>query len=108
VLVAEGLKCERIMEGNTEDGIEVAVDVEVGIAEKEGGDRTSRQASSSREKSSRPSSQGSGTEAGSKAETVTGAGRRSLSPWPAWYTWPLISRISFTLGNLTTTNANNR
>eukprot|EP01040_Poterioochromonas_malhamensis_P008892 gene8892-9629_t len=28
--------------------------------------------------------------------------------WPQWYTWPLISRIAFTLGNLTTTNEENR
>ena len=28
--------------------------------------------------------------------------------WPAWYTWPLISRLCFTLSNLTTTNATNR
>lgn len=28
--------------------------------------------------------------------------------WPSWYTWPLLSRISFTLGNLTTTNDSNR
>ncbi len=28
--------------------------------------------------------------------------------WPAWHTWPVISRISFTLGNLTTTNEANR
>jgi hypothetical protein len=28
--------------------------------------------------------------------------------WPAWYTWPMISRISFTLGNLTTSNEGNR
>lgn len=28
--------------------------------------------------------------------------------WPAWYTWPLLSRAAFTLGNLTTTNDNNR
>ena len=28
--------------------------------------------------------------------------------WPFWYTWPLISRITFTLGNLTTSNSNNR
>lgn len=28
--------------------------------------------------------------------------------WPAWYTWPLISRITFTLGNFTTTNEANR
>ena len=28
--------------------------------------------------------------------------------WPYWYTWPLISRIAFTLGNLTTSNSLNR
>jgi hypothetical protein len=28
--------------------------------------------------------------------------------WPEWYTWPMISRISFALGNLTTTNEGNR
>ncbi len=28
--------------------------------------------------------------------------------WPAWHTWPVISRIAFTLGNLTTTNETNR
>lgn len=30
------------------------------------------------------------------------------SAWPAWHTWPLLSRICFTLGNLTTTNDENR
>jgi hypothetical protein len=30
------------------------------------------------------------------------------SSWPYWYTWPLISRIAFTLGNLTTSNSLNR
>jgi hypothetical protein len=28
--------------------------------------------------------------------------------WPIWYTWPLLSRVAFTLGNLTTTNDSNR
>eukprot|EP00605_Chrysophyceae_sp_TOSAG23-4_P001268 GSChrysophyteH1.ASY1.ANO1.1379.1 assembled CDS len=28
--------------------------------------------------------------------------------WPQWHTWPLLSRVSFTLGNLTTSNAENR
>lgn len=28
--------------------------------------------------------------------------------WPEWYTWPLISRMAFALGNFTTTNENNR
>lgn len=28
--------------------------------------------------------------------------------WPSWYTWPLLSRTAFTLGNLTTTNDTNR
>jgi hypothetical protein len=28
--------------------------------------------------------------------------------WPSWYTWPLISRMAFTLGNFTTTNETNR
>lgn len=28
--------------------------------------------------------------------------------WPQWYTWPLLSRVSYILGNLTTTNENNR
>lgn len=28
--------------------------------------------------------------------------------WPTWHTWPLLSRISFTLGNLTTSNDANR
>jgi len=28
--------------------------------------------------------------------------------WPQWHTWPLLSRVSFTLGNLTTSNDQNR
>jgi hypothetical protein len=28
--------------------------------------------------------------------------------WPSWHTWPLLSRICFTLGNLTTSNEANR
>ena len=28
--------------------------------------------------------------------------------WPSWHTWPMLSRICFTLGNLTTTNERNR
>ena len=28
--------------------------------------------------------------------------------WPSWYTWPLLSRVAFTLGNLTTSNEINR
>ena len=28
--------------------------------------------------------------------------------WPSWSTWPLLSRIAFTLGNLTTSNESNR
>lgn len=28
--------------------------------------------------------------------------------WPHWYTWPLISRVCFTLGNLTNSNEKNR
>ena len=28
--------------------------------------------------------------------------------WPSWYTWPLLSRTAFTLGNLTTNNDSNR
>ena len=28
--------------------------------------------------------------------------------WPYWYTWPMLSRTAFTLGNLTTTNDFNR
>ena len=28
--------------------------------------------------------------------------------WPQWHTWPLLSRVSFTLGNLTTSNDRNR
>ncbi len=28
--------------------------------------------------------------------------------WPSWHTWPLLSRVCFTLGNLTTTNEGNR
>lgn len=31
-----------------------------------------------------------------------------MEVWPAWYTWPLISRMAFTLGNFTTTNEANR
>jgi hypothetical protein len=31
-----------------------------------------------------------------------------LGAWPAWHTWPLLSRVCFTLGNLTTTNDKNR
>ena len=31
-----------------------------------------------------------------------------IDHWPFWYTWPLISRIAFTLGNLTTSNNKNR
>ena len=31
-----------------------------------------------------------------------------IDTWPFWYTWPLISRVAFTLGNLTTSNNNNR
>jgi hypothetical protein len=32
----------------------------------------------------------------------------SSTQWPQWYTWPMISRIAYTLGNLTTTNETNR
>jgi hypothetical protein len=28
--------------------------------------------------------------------------------WPYWYTWPLVSRVAFTLGNLSTSNSSNR
>jgi hypothetical protein len=28
--------------------------------------------------------------------------------WPSWFTWPLLSRTAFTLGNLTTNNDSNR
>lgn len=28
--------------------------------------------------------------------------------WPSWHTWPLLSRAAYTLGNMTTTNDNNR
>jgi hypothetical protein len=28
--------------------------------------------------------------------------------WPAWNTWPMLSRAAFTLGNLTTSNEANR
>lgn len=31
-----------------------------------------------------------------------------VNSWPSWYTWPLISRMAFTLGNFTTTNETNR
>lgn len=31
-----------------------------------------------------------------------------VNSWPSWYTWPLISRMAFTLGNFTTTNEANR
>jgi len=32
----------------------------------------------------------------------------SDASWPSWYTWPLLSRVAFTLGNLTTSNEVNR
>ena len=28
--------------------------------------------------------------------------------WPSWHTWPLLSRAAYSLGNMTTTNDNNR
>ena len=37
-----------------------------------------------------------------------GNSNTDYSSWPYWYTWPLISRIAFTLGNLTTSNSLNR
>lgn len=47
---------------------------------------------------------GRGSEEDEEDEEV-GSGRPQ---WPSWHTWPLLSRISFTLGNLTTTNDVNR
>jgi hypothetical protein len=45
-------------------------------------------------------------------DTGAGAGAGSAltqaGSWPSWYTWPLLSRICFTLGTLTTTNGDNR
>ena len=38
----------------------------------------------------------------------SGNSNTDSSSWPYWYTWPLISRIAFTLGNLTTSNSLNR
>jgi len=38
----------------------------------------------------------------------TNSGENKKIEWPVWYTWPMISRISFTLGNLTTSNEHNR
>ena len=32
----------------------------------------------------------------------------STESWPQWHTWPLLSRVCFTLGNLTTSNDANR
>ena len=34
--------------------------------------------------------------------------RTQTQAWPCWYTWPLLSRIAFTLANLTTSNDANR
>lgn len=46
-------------------------------------------------------------------EDVGGGGgdednEEDVNSWPSWYTWPLISRMAFTLGNFTTTNETNR
>jgi hypothetical protein len=45
------------------------------------------------------SGSGGGAAAGAKGDADT---------WPQWHTWPLLSRVSFTLGNLTTSNDQNR
>lgn len=47
---------------------------------------------------------------GVQCERIMNAGEAdaSLQSWPHWHTWPLLSRVSFTLGNLTTTNDANR
>jgi hypothetical protein len=41
-------------------------------------------------------------QAASSAATVNG------KTWPCWQTWPILSRVGFTLGNLTTSNNGNR
>lgn len=43
-----------------------------------------------------------------KNKSGSSKGENEKVEWPQWYTWPLISRIAFTLGNLTTTNEENR
>ena len=42
-----------------------------------------------------------------EAEAAT-AVSSSTDPWPHWHTWPFLSRVCFTLGNLTTSNDANR
>lgn len=37
-----------------------------------------------------------------------GGSSQETETWPQWHTWPLLSRVSFTLGNLTTSNDQNR
>ena len=39
---------------------------------------------------------------------IPARGAEGGGTWPQWHTWPLLSRVSFTLGNLTTSNAENR
>jgi hypothetical protein len=39
---------------------------------------------------------------------MEGSDGDDISEWPQWQTWPLLSRVCFTLGNLTTTNDSNR
>jgi hypothetical protein len=34
--------------------------------------------------------------------------KNNTKKWPFWYTWPIIARVAFILGNLTTSNNSNR
>jgi hypothetical protein len=46
-----------------------------------------------------------------KEETAAAAAERGIcgeETWPQWHTWPLLSRVCFTLANLTTSNDTNR
>lgn len=58
-----------------------------------------------------------GKSLGHMVKLVQGEGRRckevmegveTNEEWPSWHTWPLLSRICFTLGNLTNSNERNR
>ena len=91
VLVLEGTHCQHVMNGDDEGDLE-------------------QSPPSSYTHSDPPfSSGGNGTSTSARARESNNNDNSQLAKkWPFWYTWPLLSRVAFTLGNLTTSNGANR
>ena len=96
VLVLEGTHCQHVMNGDDEGH---------GHIEPSATSTTT----STHPSSSEPyvSSNGTGTKA-RENNNNDNYNAQLAKKWPFWYTWPLLSRVAFTLGNLTTSNGTNR